>query len=228
MKKASKILMKAAVAASFAFSAAADAALVVRSAGPSSAAYPPGRSLGDAAPIALKPGDVLTVLVSNATRVLRGPGTFKVGSLAATGGAAFNARGRFGAMRAGEIPASPSLWHVDVSQSGTVCVAPDIGVKLWRPEADAPVTLTVAARGGKAESVEWAAEKDELAWPASMPLAPSAEYRLTWTGNDDPTRLTFVTLPNVPDDADGLAKAFIDHGCQSQLDLFIESIREAA
>jgi hypothetical protein len=229
VKRAPKFLILAAAAASaFVSAAAADAALVVRSAGPSAASYPPGRSLGESAPIALKPGDMITVLVSNATRVLRGPGTFKVGALAATAGAAFNARGRFGAMRAGEIPASPSLWHVDVSQSGTICVAPDLGVKLWRPEAESAVTLTLAAPAGTTQTVEWAAEKDELAWPASVPVSQEGEYRLTWTGNDDPTRLRFVTLASVPNDADGLAKAFIDNGCQSQLDLFIESTQAAS
>jgi hypothetical protein len=228
VKRAPKILIVAAAAASsITLVSTADAALVVRSAGPSAPAYPPGRSLGESAPIALKPGDILTILVSNATRVLRGPGTFKVGALAANAGAAFNARGRFGAMRAGEIPASPSLWHVDVSQSGTVCVAPDMGVKLWRPEADSAVKLTIAAPAGGMQTVEWAAERDELSWPASLPLG-TGEYRLTWTGNDDPTRLRFVTLASVPDDADGLAKAFIDHGCQSQLDLFIENTQTAS
>ncbi|QAY79088.1 hypothetical protein [Sphingosinicella sp. BN140058] len=205
----------------------AQAGLVVRSAGPSSSAYPPGRSVADAAPIALKPGDIVTVLVSNATRVLRGPGTFTLGATRVAA-AAFNARGRFGAMRSGDIPSSPSLWHVDVSQSGTVCVSPDVGVKLWRPEKDAAVKLAISGPGGAAQSVDWAGGKDELAWPRALPLQDGGEYRLTWTGNDDPTRLKLVKLASVPNDPDGLAKVLIDKGCQSQLDLFIDNIPPAA
>jgi hypothetical protein len=222
-----KLILSLTFAAALAIPAVAQAGLVVRSAGPSSSAYPPGRSVGDAAPIALKPGDVITVLVSNATRVLRGPGTFTLGATRAVA-AAFNARGRFGAMRAGEIPSSPSLWHVDVSQSGTVCVSPDSGVKLWRPEKDAPVTLSITGSGAAAQKVEWAGGKDELAWPAALPLREGVEYRLTWTGNDDPTRLKFARLAALPNDPDGLAKAFIEKGCQSQLDLFIDNIPPAS
>ncbi|PSJ37403.1 hypothetical protein [Allosphingosinicella deserti] len=216
------------IAAALAATSAAEAGLVVRSAGPSSSAYPPGRSVGDAAPIALKPGDVITVLVSNATRVLRGPGTFTLGGGTRTAAAAFNARGRFGAMRAGAVPSSPSLWHVDISQSGTICIGPDTIVKLWRPENDLDVTLAIAGQGGATQKVEWASGKDELAWPTALPLSDGGEYQLTWTGNDDPTRLKIARLTSVPIDPNGLAKAFIDKGCQSQLDLFIDNTPPAA
>ena len=223
--RASKIQLAAlaAAASTIAVPSAAQAGLVLRSAGPSAGSYPPGRSVPDAAPITLKAGDVLTVLVANATRVLRGPGAFKLGAATKAAAAAFNARGRFGAMRAGEIPSSPSLWHVDVSQSGTVCVAPDLGVKLWRPEKDEPVTLEIGGPAGAAGTVQWAGGKDELTWPATVPIADGAEYRLTWTGNDDPTRLKFARLASLPDDPVALAAALIDNGCQSQLDLFIDN-----
>ena len=223
--RASKIYLAALAAAAsvIAFPSAAQAGLVLRSAGPSAGTYPPGRSVADSAPITLKAGDVVTVLVANATRVLRGPGAFKLGAATRAAAAAFNARGRFGAMRAGEIPSSPSLWHVDVSQSGTVCVAPDLGVKLWRAEKDEPVTLAIGGPAGAAGTVQWAGGKDELAWPAAVPIADGAEYRLTWTGNDDPTRLRFARLASLPEDPAALAAALIDKGCQSQLDLFIDN-----
>jgi hypothetical protein len=203
--------------------AAAQAALVLRSAGPSATAFPPGRSIAESAPIVLKPGDVLTVLVSNATRVLRGPGSFRLAAAAKSAAAGFNVRGRFGAMRSGEIPSSPSLWHVDVSQSGTVCVPPDSKLELWRPEAESAVTLTIAEPGGANQQVQWATGASELAWPSALPLAEGGEYRLTWTGNEDPTRLKFARLAALPADPAGLAQALIDKGCQSQLDLFIDN-----
>ena len=223
--RASKVYLAAIAAGScmVAIPSVAQAGLVLRSAGPSASSYPPGRSVADSAPITLKAGDVVTVLVANATRVLRGPGAFKLGAATKAAAAAFNARGRFGAMRAGEIPSSPSLWHVDVSQSGTVCVAPDLGVKLWRPEKDEPVTLAIGGPAGATGTVQWAGGTDELAWPASVPIADGAEYRLTWTGNDDATRLKFARLSTLPDDPAALAAALIARGCQSQLDLFIDN-----
>jgi hypothetical protein len=219
-----KPVLFSAAAALLAFAACPATAgpLVVRSAGPSARAYPPGKALPDNAAVALKPGDVVTVLVSNSSRTLRGPGQFRLAAPPARSTGAFNARGRFGAMRAGEIPASPSLWHVDVSQSGTVCHAGE--VKLWRPEAADAVMLNVAGPGGATEAVAWEGGKDELPWPAAVPLTEGQEYKLTWTGNDDPSRLKFARLAEVPEDAAGLAKAFIDNGCQSQLDLVLENV----
>lgn len=201
--------------------AAAQAApLVVRSAGPSAKSFPPGLVLPEKAPVALKAGDMVTVLVPGGSRVLRGPGTFTVGGGAA---ASFNPRGRFGAMRAGEVPASPSLWDIDVSQSGTVCLADPKAVTLWRPEKEAGVTLTIAGPGAAERKLEWAAGKDSLAWPAGLAITEGAEYRVSWTGNDDPTKLSFVALPSVPEDRPGLAKALMDRQCQSQFDLLIDT-----
>ena len=221
MNRSNKIFLLCAAAATL-LAGPAEAALVLRSAGPSAPSYPPGKAIADATAIALKAGDVVTVLVANATRVLRGPGSFRLAGASKPGPGGFNARGRFGAMRAGEIPSSPSLWHVDVTQSGTVCVPPD-GLKLWRPESEDAVTLAVAAPGGSTQQVPWAKGQDELAWPTAVPLAEGEEYRLTWTGNADPTRLKFARIASLPNDPAGLAQAFIDRGCQSQLDMFIDN-----
>lgn len=206
-------------------SAALAAPLIVRSSGPSAKAYPAGRALPDNATVSLKAGDTLTVLVANATRVLRGPGTFSLGGAAtrSAGAAGFNPRGRFGAMRAGAIPASPTLWHVDVTQSGKVCLAGADGVTLWRPESADPVTVRIGGPGGATQTVEWGAGADTLEWPSSLPVAADAEYSISWTGNDDPTKLSFARIVELPGDPAGLAKVLIDTGCQTQLDLFIDS-----
>lgn len=206
-------------------SAVLAAPLVVRSSGPSAKSYPAGRALPENAAVTLKAGDTVTVLVANATRVLRGPGTFTLGGAATrgAGAAGFNPRGRFGAMRAGEIPASPSLWHVDVTQSGKVCLAGADGVTLWRPESADPVTVQIGGPGGVSQSVEWGAGADTLEWPSALPIAADAEYSISWTGNDDPTRLSFARIADLPADPAGLAKVLIDTGCQTQLDLFIDN-----
>jgi hypothetical protein len=219
------LLAAAAAALALLAPLAAEAApLVVRSAGPSAKSYPPGRSLADNASLALQAGDVVIVLVANATRTLRGPGTFSLaGPVRTLAANSFSARGRFGAMRTGDLPASPSVWHVDVSQSGKVCVADPAKVELWRPESAEKVTLSIAPAGGAARSVEWSEGKASLAWPAGVALSEGAEYEVTWTGAPEPTRLSFAKVGALADDRAAIAKALIEKGCQTQLDYLIDT-----
>jgi hypothetical protein len=216
-------MLIAAAAALGAAGAAQANGLVVRSIGPSSKAYPAGKSLPDKASVSLKPGDVVTVLVSASTRTLRGPGTFTLAAASPRAAAGFNPRARFGAMRAGEIPASPSLWHVDVSQSGTFCVPSGQPVQLWRPESADPATLVIAPPGGAEQKLKWAAGEDTAVWPAALKLAPGAEYKLAFDGSADAAKLSFADIGPLPEEPGAMAKAFIEKGCQSQLDLFIDN-----
>jgi hypothetical protein len=221
--KSSRLLCAAALA--LGLSGTADAAgLVLRSAGPSAKAYPAGRPLPDNASVSLRAGDMVTVLVSATTRVLRGPGTFSLAAGQRAAAAGFNPRARFGAMRAGEIPSSPSLWHVDVSQSGTFCVPAGQPIQLWRPESADAATLSISPAGGAEQKLAWTAGQDSLGWPSGIPLKPGAEYRLTIDGSAEAAKLSFADIGALPDDPAAMAKAFIDKGCQSQLDLFIDNI----
>lgn len=206
---------------------AADAAtLVVRSSGPSAKALAPGKTLPDGAPVTLQAGDIVTVLVANGTRILRGPGSFNLaGGGRGLPAAAFNPRARFGAMRSGEIE-SPTLWDVDASQSGTFCIADPKTVSLWRPEADDAASLSLK-HGGEARTVSWAAGKATAAWPAGVAVADGGAYDLTFAGSSDVSHLTLKTLASVPQDLPGLASAFLAHGCQSQLDLLVDTTPEA-
>ena len=79
-----KYLAAGAAALALAIPAAAEAAIVVASSGPSAATYPVGRKLDDAGTITLRAGDTLTVLDGKGTRVLRGAGTFPVAAAAGT------------------------------------------------------------------------------------------------------------------------------------------------
>lgn len=217
-----KAMRAAAAAALLAAPAALVAApLVVRSAGPSSKSYPPGRAVGENMPVVLKAGDVVTVLAPSGARTLRGPGTFKV----AGGGAApaFNARSRFSAMRGPDVPPSPGLWDVDVSRSGNVCLAGSGQVLLWRPADGAEATLQVIPATGAGQPVAWPAGRLVQRWPEQLPIADGAEYSLKWAGAGEPTRLKFKTLAAVGDDPTDLAKALIDKGCNAQLDLLVKA-----
>ncbi len=200
---------------------AAAAPLVLRAIGPSATTYKQGRMLPDNASLSLQSGDVLTVLVATGKRILRGPGTFSLGGGAQLA-SAFNPRGRFGALRSGEVATVPSLWDVDVSQSGTFCLAGPAKVTLWRPESTTGGTLAIKAADGKAQSIEWKAGAATLVWPEQLPITEGKDYQFAWSAGDT-TQLKFVRLATVPDDLSVLAKALIDHGCQSQLDLLINS-----
>lgn len=215
-------------------SAAAANILVVRSSGPSAKAYPPGRSLAPNARIALRPGDQIVLLDGRGTRTLRGPGTYAAGAAARVttrSAHTVNNKGRVGRVGASRRvpfqPKVPSIWHVDVSRSATVCVADPRNVILWRPSATQTVQLSIApALGGSApRTVTWSAGESTLAWPSDLGIATDAEYRLSVEGVAIPTRLKFRLLPATPTGLDAQAQAFIQNGCQAQLDVLIETVQ---
>jgi hypothetical protein len=127
-------------------------------------------------------------------------------------------RGRFSALRGGgEVLHAPTLWHVDVSHSGKVCVTDAGTVQLWRPNAADAVVLSIAGGGGGGTAV-WPAGQDTIDWPKNVSIKPGTEYRLSWDGKPDPTRLTFATVPAAPDPGQ-IEKALSAQQCQAQLEL---------
>jgi len=201
-------------------------AVVVRSAGPSAKSYPPGKALPDNAKIALQPGDSVTVIGPSSARNLRGPGTFPVASSSAEGlAAAANRRSRFGAMRSGELALNPSPWNVDVTQSGTTCAASG-PLKLWRPESEAATKLTITPASGAAATVDWPAGKSTADWPASLKVAEGAEYQLALADGASAQSVKFVIIPAVPKDPVEAAQVLVDRGCQNQLDVLVDGLKE--
>lgn len=200
-------------------------AVVVRSAGPSAKTYPPGKALPDSARISLKPGDSVTVLGPNATKTLRGPGTFPASSASAEGLAVAAARRtRFGAMRSGELALNPSPWNLDVSQSGTICLAKGSALKMWRPSSDDAAQLTITPSSGKATTVKWAAGKSTADWPAALPIAEGVDYQLAIKDGPSPETVRFAMMPAIPADAVDTAEALIQRGCQNQLDVLVAGL----
>ena len=76
MRAAATAFCAAALAA---LPAIASAGVVVSSSGPSAGTFPVGRTISNDERIVLRAGDTLTVLDGNATRVLRGAGTYSLG-----------------------------------------------------------------------------------------------------------------------------------------------------
>ena len=221
--------------------AAAQAAIVVASSGPSAASYPVGRKLDDAGTVTLRAGDTITVLDGKGTRVLRGAGTFAVAAKAGTPAKAATfavltmqrsaQRVRTGAVRTGvgaQAPASPNLWFIDVASPGKRCLLAGRPVRLWRLETKVAATYTLApAAGGAAVPVAFAAGAGVASWDlARLPVADGARYEVSLAGKVLGTVET-VLLPEQPRDAESLAAALIDKGCTAQLDLLATTLGQS-
>jgi hypothetical protein len=213
------MLWGAALAAAVGSTAAVANVVVVKSLGPSSKAYPPGKTLPESAKISLQGGDVVTLLGPGSASTLRGPGSFAAGQVALNNVAS---RGRFGALRAAEVASNPSIWDIDVTQSGKVCVTNTSKVQLWRPEADSAVKLKLRSADGHSQDLDWAAGKASAVWPAALPIKSGEQYQIEWPETGDKSSVTFVAVPNTPPDLVGAAQVLIENGCQHQLDLLVD------
>ena len=221
------MLWGAAVAIALGSTAGVANVVVVKSLGPSSKAYPPGKTLPESAKITLQGGDVLTVIGPASAQTLRGPGNFDAKQVALA--AAAGQRGRFGALRAAEVAHNPSIWDVDASQSGKVCVSDASKLQLWRPDKEAAMTVTIRDTDGKSQQLSWAAGAALASWPAALPIKSGSEYQVEWPDGGDSSKLQLVTIvPPPPEDLVGAAQVLIEHGCQKQLDLLVQSASKTA
>ena len=209
----------AAVAISLAPTAALANVVVVRSLGPSAKAYPPGKTLPATAKITLQGGDVVTILGPGTAQTLRGPGSFDTTQVSMD--AAAGQRGRFGALRTADVARSPSVWDIDVTQSGKVCVADAKKLQLWRPDSDSDESIEIRSSEGSVQKLSWAHGKALAAWPAALPLKTGGQYEIASSERPDKSSLEVVTLSAVPSDKVATAQELIKNGCQNQLDLLI-------
>jgi len=201
---------------------ASAAVVIVRSAGQAAKAYPPGKSLPEGTSIKLGDGDMVTVLSPNAAKVFRGPGVFAVGADRESLAMAAGRRARFGALRAGDVAHNPSIWDVDVTQSGKICVSDPAKLMLWRPNKDEAVKLNIRSSSGKAQTLDWAAGASTTSWPSALPISSGSEYQIEFPGADK-SKVSFVKVPQQPSDIVVAAKMLIDNGCQNQLDVLVDN-----
>lgn len=219
---------------------AAMAGVVVKSTGPSATRYPVGSKVDDNATITLKAGDVITVLTAQGTRVIKGAGTFRVGDrpqIAADRFASLTrkraaTRVRTGAVRDGlaEAATNPSLWYVDVTRSGTVCLYDLATVRLWRPGADGTITYRMFNReNGTAVDVTFDEAVTVAALdPARLPIAEGAPYIITGPDNATSAQISFVLLQGDYEAPDALGEALIAKGCTVQLEALAASLEEGS
>lgn len=215
-------LLLAASAALFT-SAAPAAVLVVRSSGPSAAAYPPGKALPDNHMLKLKATDTIVLLDSRGTRSLSGPGNFSVSANAAPAASTRTAgtsarRVRLGAVRGA---GARSVWQADIGQSGNVCIANPGELTLYRPDASGPADVTLTDSEGKSAKVHFESNQWEASWPSQLEV--KAGKRVNVSGLGQPTVLTLRQLSPVPTGLEGMAQSLIRANCQAQLDVLIDT-----
>lgn len=200
--------------------ASSAAVIVVRSAGPSAGSYPAGKSLPDSARISLQANDMLVLLDKKGSRTLRGPGTFSAAagagtaasttSLAALIGQSNNRRSRIGAVRPGPIPRW--TWDVELGKSETICIAPEVRVRLWRDDIASAADVPVRNVGSdQSAMLKMNAGIQAADWPADVPLSDGARYKV---GSD---QITVKSIPS-PTSVEELATALATNGCTGQLE----------
>jgi len=220
---------------------AAMAGVVVKSTGPSSTRYPVGPKVDDDASIILKAGDVVTVLTADGTRVIKGAGTFRVGDRPQVASDRFASltrkraatRVRTGAVR-GETednPVNPSLWYVDVTRSGTICLYDLATVRLWRPGTEGTSTYRISSQGDATAQAEVTFDDTVTVAaldPARLPIAEGAPYMITAPDGSTAAQINFVLLADDYPQPDTLAEALIAKGCNVQLEALATSLEASA
>src|SRR3954469_15490833 len=162
MMRSKLMLWGSAAAIALSSTGAVASVVVVRSLGPSAKSYPPGKTLPESAKITLQGGDVVTVLGPASAQTLRGPGNFDAKQVALASAA--GQRGRFGALRAAEVAHNPSIWDIDASQGGKICVTDASKLQLWRADSETAATVQIHSADGTTQELNWAAGSTLAAW----------------------------------------------------------------
>lgn len=220
--------------------------MVVRSTGPSASSFPTGKKLAGNAKITLKKLDSVTVLSRSGTRVLRGPGTFSLNRSASANSTTTsrlanfinnrsNSRARTGAVRGAGVtvnatPKNPNLWFLDVTKGGKFCVANANTLVLWRPDYTGSATANIVEPDtGNITEVAWRKGNPLKKWPnATAPVNNQASYQLIGSNVPQAVEVSFVMLESMPQNMDEAAEILIANGCQSQLDLLVDTLSDGS
>jgi hypothetical protein len=210
--------------------------IVVKSVGPSAKAYPPGKSLPDNSRVTLGKLDVLTILDGRGTRVFKGPGIFSttastttnsaIGSMLRNTGTRQVRTGAVRTVGASAVARPPSVWLIDATKSGTVCVAGTEAVSIWMPSKEAASSITITRiSDGKSVPVAFRPMLSTRAWPsAELPISNNGQFKVSGDGLPVPVSLRFVLLGLNPQGIESTASALIKSGCNAQLDLLVEAV----
>jgi hypothetical protein len=125
-------------------------------------------------------------------------------------------------------PTNPSLWYVDVTRSGTVCLYDLATVRLWRPGAPDTITYRMFHReNGTAVDVTFDETVTVAALdPARLPIVEGAPYTITGPDNATSAQVSFVLLEGDFEAADALGEALLAKGCTVQLELLAAGLED--
>jgi hypothetical protein len=113
---------------------------------------------------------------------------------------------------------SPNLWYLDLSKSGTMCVADPAALHVWRASGDKATEVKVSGAGASG-AVSLPAGATVADWPKSVPVTDGAEYTIAMDGMA-PAKIKVVTVP-MTSNVEDAASQLIAKGCKTQLDLLI-------
>jgi hypothetical protein len=216
-------------------SAAANAGVVVKSSGPSADQYPVGEEVADSSTISLRAGDKITVLTDRGTKVMQGPGTFRVGERptrtrarltnmtrrnAARGARTGAVRGSGGSSGPDTIP---NLWLVDVTRGGPTCLYNLDRVRLWRPVSEEAQTYRISQVGtNEALDVEFVGTESVRALdPAGLQLMNGQSYTITGPASEGGSmpnvEIRVIEMTEAFRQPAELARALVANGCMSQV-----------
>jgi len=123
-------------------------------------------------------------------------------------------------------PKNPSLWYLDINQTGKFCVHNTRALILWRPDYTGSATASIVEPiSGAITKIEWSKSSTLKVWPrAAAPIASGLKYQLIGSNLPKTTEVDFVVLEAAPQNPDEAAAMLIANGCQSQLEMLVDKL----
>lgn len=217
-------------------SAAANQFVVVAS---TQAAWKPGQIVPAGATFDVPAGGKLTLLGADGSRVhIRGPyrGAPAVGAAAADGGRMLQQiaqlvsrertdNGTLGATRTTTLaqPSDRDPLSIDVTRSGTQCVAAGKPPALWRIAHASAATGTVVRVGTDQQgAIRWGSGDRVTAWPQAVAVLAGARYVIRLRDRPQPTEVELKLLPDNLPSVGHQALWMNDQGCAEQARLLLQ------
>jgi hypothetical protein len=194
-----------------------------------------GQILNDAAPLALRQGQHVTLISSNGSRLrLDGPYNrapredLERTNQAGVSGLGFlitqnEARPQPGTARAPDRVELPDPWLLDVSRAGNTCLRDGTAPIFWRPDSTSPAALVIMPtdRSWRAETA-WPAGTDRLSMNPPAAIRAGATYLVSLDGKQ--VAVGVVSVPDVLSNDAMRASWMFEKGCLSQGDALLRQL----
>lgn len=114
-------------------------------------------------------------------------------------------------------------WVIDSGRAGPHCVLPGHPAVLWRPIAIGETTASLRTDGGQA-GVTWQDGSYTVPWPAGLPLADGATYRLEFTVTGKTRHLRIHQMPGGLNSYVSRAVWMHEKGCTAQAKVLLGTL----